>query len=754
MPYHLSPEKERYTQKVTMTVDEEAVEETQPFREPSGNFRDILSRWKAHDNESDLTLNPNSIASHASRKKKDTSQHKKNHPLSPSNGTTSGTGASSSLPSKSSAHGSRRHLIREQSSDDLDDPYATALFHDDDDEDDNSFSTSTPPPPFSSPSPAAPPLRKNVTAMIEKFNQTVKKEKEPIPAMPTTLLKRSKTVGDAPVGGTATVESRYNPTSTTSTTTTTNVAITATPSSGAKKNWSKLKVAGVAAKASVRLRNRLTKRDRLPKNIYQKPLFSSEDFQPPVFQHTTDERTLIRQALKKNFVFADLKETELSPLIQAFEKCTYVANEKIIRQGSQGDYFYIIYDGKVNFDVNGTTVGRARKGNSFGELALLYTCPRAATVTADRDCVLFRVDQNSFRHILRNQTKQSEQAKIDLLRGVDFFSELATSDIEKLSHVMTPLIFSPDKVLCQKGEMGDKFYVLQEGSVLITDISVGSTRYEDQTLGPGQYWGERSLVTGEPRAANVIAKSYGVAFTIDREMFQKTFGHLSSMVSRSQDGRRLAGVKLIYNANLTPAQITALAQAMTDVTFRAGKTVFQKGDLASPALYFVRSGSVNVEKRGNVTEISSGGYFGEEVMQFAVKQYMPSVPSPITATCTAKTVLAELKLSKCRNIFDVQLLAGRSSEAFSLGEVDDSDNGDDQEDIVVERLKTMRSTRQQSLKPKVRPKVKLNDLEKIKLLGAGTFGQVWLVSDKSKSDKTKSVFALKVQVGGALCVCW
>ena len=702
--------------------------EEAPFREPSGNFKDILSRWdrKATAEEANLANNRSHIAGHAFRKDvaENLKQRKEAKP----------------------AAFHRKDLVAEKSTSHLEDPHAVALPSLDDDLDRRE-------------SPSLP-SRNTVAAKIGMFNKYSNGEAPfhiPGYAKKPIVLQRSKTVGDQPL-----------PTDAVKKTTTTGASPSSSPAqvgfsspslheegknmltgektvSKASRNWSKLKTVGLAAKASVRMKNRLN--HRMPKNIYQKPLYTQSDFRRPQFDHTPDELKVIRKALRKNFVFADLGEKDLVPFMQAFEKCTFASQEIIIRQGSRGDYFYIIFDGKVVFDVSGTTVGRAGKGNSFGELALLYTCPRAATVTAQKDSTLFRVDQNTFRFILRNQTKKLENQKMSLLRGVDFFAALSSVDLEKLSNVMTPRVFTPDAVLCKKGEIGDAFYVLQEGEILITDISVGSTTYADQTLGPGQYFGERSLVTGEPRAANVIAKSHGVAFTIDRATFQKTVGRISDIISRSQDGRRLAGVELLQGANLTPKQIVALAQAMKDIKSAGGEKILQKGDLSTPALYFVREGSVKVEKKGKIIEVSPGGFFGEELLHLAVRKHMPSVPSPISAICIENTILAELRLSNCRSIFDVQLLAGRSSEAFSLGEIDsDDDDDDEEEEVVVNKLKALRAKRGLSFKPKVRPKVELKDLEKIKMLGAGTFGQVWLVADKSKPTEEKSVFALKVQV--------
>jgi len=506
-----------------------------------------------------------------------------------------------------------------------------------------------------------------------------------------------------------------------------------------KQNWSKLKTAGLVAKATVRLTLRKTRQD-IPENIYQKPLFVQPDFRPPKFHHSDDEFEIINKALKKNFVFSDLGTNELLPFMEAFERCTFKAGEVIITQGDKGDYFYIIYHGKVVFDVNGKKVGKAGKGNSFGELALLYTCPRAATVTAYKDVTLFRVDQNTFRYILQNQTKKSLQEKLDLLRGIEFFSQLSNYDLEKLSNVMVPVVFSPGDYLVRKGEMGNEFYVIQEGEILITDISVGSTTYADQKLGPGDYFGERSLTTLEPRAANAVASTYGVAFSIDGPTFQRKLGEISDLIQRAQDSRKLAGVPLFHSAGLSMKQFLDMAQSMKDISFDAGKSVCIKDGLTRPALYFVREGLVEVEEKGEVKEILPGGYFGENILSLAARNRLPSVPSPINVTCIAKTKLGELRLTNCRSIFDVELLAGRSSEAVSMGEIEDECN---EEDELVKRL-ARKNLLTEEFKPPPRPKVKLENLDKIKLLGAGTFGQVWMVSDKNKKEET--TYALKVQV--------
>jgi cAMP-dependent protein kinase regulator len=298
------------------------------------------------------------------------------------------------------------------------------------------------------------------------------------------------------------------------------------------------------------------------RNIFATPLsdVDIDTYQPPVHPKNEAVSKFIVTALGKNFVFEQLSEKELLPLVQAFESITVPAGEIIITQGDVGDYFYIIgtHVGEVTagettasesgghgqcvFEVDGKEVGRAGVGNSFGELALLYTCPRAATVTATEETTLYRVDQKTFRFILQNQTKQKSQTKGELLQGVDFLKDLDASELFKLASVMTPKRFSEGDYLIRKGDMADYFYLLSEGTLTATDIAVGDTTYEDVVLQPGSYVGERALVTGEPRAANVVAKTDGMAFCIDKDTFDLVLGQLSVLILRSQDKVKLVRI--------------------------------------------------------------------------------------------------------------------------------------------------------------------------------------------------------------------
>lgn len=94
-------------------------------------------------------------------------------------------------------------------------------------------------------------------------------------------------------------------------------------------------------------------------------------------------------------------------------------------QGEEGDNFYVIDSGEVDVFVNGEFVLSIKEGGSFGELALIYGTPRAATVIAKTDDIkLWAIDRLSYRAILMGSTMRKRKMYDDFLSKVQILSNL------------------------------------------------------------------------------------------------------------------------------------------------------------------------------------------------------------------------------------------------------------------------------------------------------------------------------------------
>eukprot|EP00591_Stephanopyxis_turris_P006642 CAMPEP_0195513064 /NCGR_PEP_ID=MMETSP0794_2-20130614/4814_1 /TAXON_ID=515487 /ORGANISM="Stephanopyxis turris, Strain CCMP 815" /LENGTH=312 /DNA_ID=CAMNT_0040640987 /DNA_START=92 /DNA_END=1027 /DNA_ORIENTATION=- len=244
---------------------------------------------------------------------------------------------------------------------------------------------------------------------------------------------------------------------------------------------------------------------RLRNNIFAQPVKINDDFTTPSYPKSEDVIQFIDESLADNFIFASLSVRERRLLIDAMIPERIFAASLIIQQGDIGDYFYVVEDGHVAFIVDGNHVGACARGGSFGELALLYNCPRAATCVANTDCRLWKVDQHTFRQMLANNMANQQKGIHDVLRMVPFLSELDDSLIAKISDALTTVNFHEGDRIINKGDEGEVFYILREGTAKVHDIGFGDSQYVDQQLGPSDFFGERALLTGEARGANVSA---------------------------------------------------------------------------------------------------------------------------------------------------------------------------------------------------------------------------------------------------------
>jgi CRP-like cAMP-binding protein len=274
-----------------------------------------------------------------------------------------------------------------------------------------------------------------------------------------------------------------------------------------------------------------------------------------------------------------------------------------------------------------------KTGSSFGELALLYSSTRAATVIAgssstDTDTnnnltTVLRVDKHTFRrHILRSQTISLTETKKQLLQDVPFLKDLNDSYIKKLMRHMTPVFYNSGDIAATKGTIGDKFFIIQDGQFVCKDIIVGNKSYEDLYLGPGDYFGERSLITSEPRVANVVCITKGVTLTIDKQTFEKVLGKMSDIIMHAQDIRILGGLPFIHKSLLNDDQLEALSGKVFNKTYSKGEIIFNTGDNVQARIFIVRKGQVIVQSTTDGTDteiISPGGYFGERTAQMALQ---------------------------------------------------------------------------------------------------------------------------------------
>lgn len=180
---------------------------------------------------------------------------------------------------------------------------------------------------------------------------------------------------------------------------------------------------------------------------------------------------------------------------------------------------------------------------------------------------------------------------------------------------------------------------------------------------------------------------------------------------------------MIADSKLNSNSLTALTNFVEDRVIEAGTTICTAEETTVAALYFINSGTVTLEANGESRTVGVGGYFGDDQLKSDVGRQKVRVG--VQARCTAKYTATVgdadvscgvLTLTSCRRVFDTRYMgSGHAANATFLL------------DSIVDKGLLLR------------------DLETHKMLGAGTFGQVWLVSRKRGNGGDRISYALKIQ---------
>ncbi|KAL8275995.1 hypothetical protein Esti_000111 [Eimeria stiedai] len=125
-----------------------------------------------------------------------------------------------------------------------------------------------------------------------------------------------------------------------------------------------------------------------------------ETFTRIVRDAAAKKRELYEESLKEVALLKDVDPYERSKIADALKTQDYEAGDEIIREGWEGDTFYLLLNGEAEAIKNGKVVMRYTRGGYFGELALLKNQPRAATVVAKTHCKLAYLERKSFKRLL------------------------------------------------------------------------------------------------------------------------------------------------------------------------------------------------------------------------------------------------------------------------------------------------------------------------------------------------------------------
>ncbi|CAB9520636.1 Protein kinase 4 (Fragment) [Seminavis robusta] len=456
---------------------------------------------------------------------------------------------------------------------------------------------------------------------------------------------------------------------------------------------------------------RQEKRHRYRLTVFARQVNATEC--PRTSKKTKKESDFLHRVLREDrkFIFCDFTDKEQGFMLDVLRKDDTVKKGDILYSaGDIGDFFYIIEQGQVEIlwpDNTPTTT--LKNGDSFGEVALLFDVPRAATARAKTDCVLWKMHQHCFRGKLAHHALTQEEGIMDLLRRVELFVNMDDATLRKFANALELVHFAPDERIVNKGDEGKVFYIIDQGQVRIHAIGAGDSKQVDITLKGGEWFGERSLLTGEPRAANATALTKVAAWAVDRDTFENSFGPLQQVIQHEMKKSFLKAIPSFAQSDINPSELDTLADMMQELCLKAGHHIDEVGKPYRQVLVVIEHGRISLydgkgEDGGKVFSIQSGDYYGDKHIRDE-----PGKLSCYNVVCEENTTVWSISRSELLSV---------------IGDLD-----------RLGQSVSFEAQRKSNYKARIQQK----EVEKIKVLGHGGFGKVWLVKHK----ETNQHYALK-----------
>ena len=230
-----------------------------------------------------------------------------------------------------------------------------------------------------------------------------------------------------------------------------------------------------------------------------------------------EDYDIIYDIISKHFFLQTLTHQAKEEIIVSMSLYKVTKGVTLYTQGLPGNYWYIVQSGELSVYMNNKEVGKLKKGQSFGERALMDGTLRSNTIIADTDCKLWALKRQVFRKIIEFIFTSNYEENMKFLDQVNIPIESTLKSI--MANNLIQEIYLKGQYICREGEFGNSLYIIKDGEV---ECLKGENVI--RILKKGDNFGQKALLEGDVRSLDVRAKTDCKIYSISSEFFKNQYG--------------------------------------------------------------------------------------------------------------------------------------------------------------------------------------------------------------------------------------
>jgi len=315
-------------------------------------------------------------------------------------------------------------------------------------------------------------------------------------------------------------------------------------------------------------------------------------------------------------LFSELTEAQRSAVGELMALQRFRAGEVVYSHGAPATAMYLVKSGRVRLVTDQFAVlANLSAGSLFGDADLLSGRPYSSNAEAATDVTVWSLLAEDLNALMAAQPEIGRQLKLAAGISEDQFAErhlrrlallngLTQEQVREVAEHLQQERFTAGQSIYRQGMPGDSLYLIEDGQVAVQNRDCDGQAQVWATLGSGEFFGETSMLTGEPHEADVMALTDVNAWALSRSDFEALvlrFPSLALNLSRVL-GRRLreSSGRAAASVRVVPVAAATVATAAVAVAPAAVKPA------AKPKAAPVAGAVVGLGKAAD----TAGGWFG------------------------------------------------------------------------------------------------------------------------------------------------